>query len=138
MIPTTNDHEVLRALTFETDPSFTYKMLIDRNRIISTTDGQNAMVQAIYKILMTERFMYPIYSWNYGIELQDLFGRNMAYIEAELERRIKEALLTDDRITAVDGFSFSHQKKNSIYVEFTAHTTFGDVLSGKEFTNGNV
>ncbi len=138
MIPTTNNHEVLQALTFETDPTFTYKMLIEQNRIIGNTDGQEAMVQAIYKILMTERFVYPIYSWNYGIELQDLFGYNMAYIEAELERRIKEALLADDRITAVDSFSFSHPKKNSVHVEFIAHTTFGDILSGKEITNGNV
>lgn len=138
MIPATNDHEVLRALTFDTDPSFTYKILIERNRIIGNTDGQDAMAQAIYKILNTERYAYPIYSWNYGIELRDLFGRNMTYIAAELERRIREALLADDRITAVDGFSFSYPKKNAIHAEFKAHTIFGDVLTGKEFSNVTV
>lgn len=138
MIPATNDHEVLRSLTFETDPSYTYKILIDRKRIIGNTDGQQAMIQAIYKILNTERYAYPIYSWNYGIELRDLFGYNMAYIAAELERRIKEALLADERISSVDGFSFSYPKKNAIHVEFTAYTIYGDVLIGKELENVTV
>lgn len=138
MLPTTNNHEVLQALTFKTDPSFTYKIVIDRNRISGYTDGQDAMVQAIYKILNTERYEFPIYSWNYGVELRDLFGMNMSYIAAELERRIREALLADDRITAVNGFSFSYPKKNSIYAEFTAHTIFGDIITGKELTDVNV
>ncbi len=138
MIPATNDHEVLRALTFDTDPSFTYKILIDQNRIAGYTDGQDAMIQAIYKILNTERYVYPIYSWNYGIELRDLFGQNMTYIAAELERRIREALLADERITLIDGFSFSYPKKNAIHVEFKAHTIFGDILTGKEFADVTV
>lgn len=138
MIPATNNHEVLRGLVFDTDPSFTYKILIDKDRIIGTTDGQDAMVQAIYKILNTERYVYPIYSWNYGIELRDLFGKNMTYIATELERRIKEALLADERITSVDNFSFSYPQKNAIYVTFTAHTIFGDIIMGKEFANVTV
>lgn len=138
MIPATNDHEVLRALMFETSPSYTYRILIEQKRIIGNTDGQRAMVQAIYKILNTERYVYPIYSWNYGIELRDLFGQNMTYIATELERRIKEALLADERITSVDGFSFLYPRKNAIHVEFMAHTIYGDILMGKEFEDVTV
>ncbi len=138
MIPATNDHEVLRALLFETDPSYTYKILIDSSQIKGNTDGQEAMVQVIYKILNTERYVYPIYSWNYGIELRDLFGQSMVYIATELERRIKEALLADERITAVDGFSFFYPSRNAIHVDFTAHTVFGDILTGKELENVTV
>ena len=138
MIPETNNHKVLREVTFETDPSFTYRMWPDALRITGTTDRQQAMIQAIWKILNTERYAYPIYSWTYGIELKDLYGHNMTYISPELERRIREALSPDDRITSVDNFSFSYPKRNSIYVQFTAHTIFGDMDIGKEFENVTV
>lgn len=138
MIPETNNHKVLREVTFETDPSFTYRMWPDDLRITGTTDRQQAMIQAIWKILNTERYAYPIYSWNYGVELKDLYGHNMTYISPELERRIREALSPDDRITSVDNFSFSYPKRNSIYVQFTAHTIFGDMDIGKEFENVTV
>ena len=138
MIPETNNHKVLREVTFETDPSFTYRMWPDALRITGTTDRQQAMIQAIWKILNTERYAYPIYSWNYGIELKDLYVHNMTYISPELERRIREALSPDDRITSVDNFSFSYPKRNSIYVQFTAHTIFGDMEIGKEFENVTV
>lgn len=138
MIPETNNHKVLREVTFETDPSFTYRMWPDALRITGTTDRQQAMIQAIWKILNTERYAYPIYSWNYGIELKDLYGYNMTYISPELERRIREALSPDDRITSVDNFSFSYPKRNSIYVQFTVHTIFGDMDIGKEFENVTV
>ena len=115
-----------------------YRMWPDALRITGTTDRQQAMIQAIWKILNTERYAYPIYSWNYGIELKDLYGHNMTYISPELERRIREALSPDDRITSVDNFSFSYPKRNSIYVQFTAHTIFGDMDIGKEFENVTV
>ena len=138
MIPETNDHKVLQELDFETDPSFTYHMLPEDQRIIGTTDGQEAMLQAIWKVLNTERYEYPIYSWNYGIELKDLYGKNMTYICPELERRIREALSADDRITSLDSFSFPYPERNAIYVQFVAHTIFGDAEIGKEFENVTV
>ena len=54
-------------------PGKNYRMLLESNRVVGTCDGKEAMKQVIYKILMTERFRYVIYSWNYGVELEDLF-----------------------------------------------------------------
>ena len=59
-------------------PSLTYKMQQDRNLLRGHTDGLEAVRQAIYKIIMTERYQYVMYSWNYGIELLDLFLRSPA------------------------------------------------------------
>ena len=56
------------------------------------------MKQAIYKILNTERYQYVMYSWNYGIETLDLYGEPVSWGCPELESRIREALMTDDRI----------------------------------------
>lgn len=112
-------------------PTHTYKMNLESNLIRGYTDGQEAMKQAIYKILNTERYQYVMYSWNYGIELLDLYGEPISYVCPELERRITEALTWDDRIQSVDNFEFNISKKGEILVTFTAHTVFGDVVAEK-------
>lgn len=112
-------------------PTHTYKMNLESNLIRGYTDGQEAMKQAIYKILNTERYQYVMYSWNYGIELLDLYGEPVSYVCPELERRITEALTWDDRIQTVDNFEFNISKKGKILVTFTAHTVFGDVVAEK-------
>lgn len=112
-------------------PTHTYKMNLESNLIRGYTDGQEAVKQAIYKILNTERYQYVMYSWNYGIELLDLYGEPVSYVCPELERRITEALTWDDRIQTVDNFEFNISKKGEILVTFTAHTVFGDVVAEK-------
>lgn len=112
-------------------PTHTYKMNLESNLIRGYTDGQEAMKQAIYKILNTERYQYVMYSWNYGIELLDLYGEPVSYVCPELERRITEALTWDDRIQSVDNFEFNISKKDEILVTFTAHTVFGNVVAEK-------
>lgn len=112
-------------------PTHTYKMNLESNLIRGYTDGQEAMKQAIYKILNTERYQYVMYSWNYGIELLDLYGEPVSYVCPELERRITEALTWDDRIQSVDNFEFNNSKKGEILVTFTAHTVFGNVVAEK-------
>ena len=115
----------------ETQPTNTYKMELESNLIRGYTDGQEAMKQAIFKILSTERYQYVMYSWNYGIELIDLYGEHVSYVCPELERRITEALTWDERIESVDNFEFDTSKKGEVLVTFTAHTIFGDVTAEK-------
>lgn len=107
-------------------PSKTYFMDIETERIRGFTDDINSMKQAVFKILNTERYQYVIYSWNYGIETIDLYGQNTAYVMSELKRRISEALLWDSRITSVDNFEFSTER-GKINCKFIVHTIFGDV-----------
>lgn len=115
----------------EEQPSRTYKMYLEQEVINGFTDGLDAMKQTIYMILNTERYQYIIYSWNYGIELIDLFGEPVTYVCPELERRITEALTQDDRILKVDAFSFDISEKGKVHVTFTAHTIFGEIETEK-------
>lgn len=121
-----------RDFIIEKQPSRTYKMDMDNCLIRGYTDGLEAMKQAIYKIIMTERYQYVMYSWNYGIELLNLFGEPVTYVCPELKRRISEALLWDDRIQSVDDFEFDFPKKGVVHVSFTAHTVFGDIKAERE------
>ena len=116
----------------ENQPTKTYQMNAEKVRVRGYIDGLEAMKQAIYKIILTERYQYVMYSWNYGIELLDLFGEPVSYICPELERRISEALLWDDRIQSVTDFEFDLSQKGVIHVSFTVHTIFGDVQAERE------
>lgn len=131
MIPTSNtilntEFEIKQA------PSLNYKMHFKENVINGLCDEREAMEQVIYKIINTERYQHVIYSWNYGIELADLFGEAIAYVCLELERRITEALMQDDRVTAVDSFLFTVSKKTVVHVAFVLHTIFGEIEAEKE------
>lgn len=126
MIPS-NNALLTTELNVVKQPSKQYKMNMDRNRILGICDGLEAVKQSVFKILNTERYAYIIYSWNYGIELNDLYGQPVMYVCPEIERRIQEALLQDDRITAVDEFEFDTSKKGVVSVSFTVHTFFGDL-----------
>ena len=130
MIPTTNTI-LNEELEFETLPSKDYKLHIEQNLINGFCDELEAMKQVVYKILSTERYDYIIYSWNYGIELKDLYGEPAPYVISELKRRITEALTQDERITSVDSFTFDTSVKKQVHVKFVVHTVFGDVDAEK-------
>lgn len=130
MIPSTNN--ILSTnLKIEKQPSKNYKLHIEHDTISGVCDSLVAMKQVIYKILNTERYQYIIYSWNYGIELLDLFGEPVSYVLPELQRRITEALVQDDRINSVDDFEFNIIEKRTVHVRFTVHTIFGDIQEEK-------
>lgn len=84
--------------------TLTHRMTEDR--VKGKVDGIKALEQAIYKILNTERYEYPIYTFTYGVELKKLVGKEQPYVRSELKRIVREALLQDDRILQVDGFRF--------------------------------
>lgn len=119
-------------LEVETQPSKNYKMHIQDDRISGTCDGIDAMEQVIYKILNTERYNYPIYTWNFGVEFSDLIGEPASYVCAEIERRITEALTQDDRIESVDDFEFDVSRKHEVVCTFIVHTIFGDMEKEQE------
>lgn len=124
MIPQGRYEELAAAFEMRRQPSKTYKMNSENQTIAKHTDGLDAIKQAVYKILNTERYQYVIYSWNYGIELQDLFGMPLPYVYPELKRRMTEALTWDDRIEDVTDFSFTHNR-GEVAVGFTVHTMAG-------------
>ena len=125
------DAGVLLDFSAARDPGFTFKLDIERGRVKGTTDEKDALLQAIYLVLNVQRYAYPIYSRNYGVELEDLIGKSKDYVMSESKRRITEALIQDDRITGVTGWDFETGKK-TITVHFTVNTIYGDIAAEKE------
>lgn len=109
----------------------TYKIDFETGRIIGFCDDIEALKQAIYLILNTERYEYLIYSDDYGSELKDLTGKEKDIAESEYKRRIKEALIQDDRINNIDNFIFNYNK-DSVLIKFIVSSIYGEFSIDKE------
>lgn len=130
MIPQTGD-DLRQDFVFTTLPSRTLKMDHDYKTINGTIDQIQAVEQAVFLILTTERYQWLIFSWDYGVELQNLIGKDPEYCIPEIERRIREALLQDGRITAVENFQFELNKRK-VLTTFTVISIFGEITTTLE------
>ena len=128
MIPVVDD--LVQDFEIETQPSKAFKINFDNYRMIGFIDGIDAVAQAVYLILNTERYEHVIFSWNYGVELVDLFGQPIPFVLPEIKRRITEALLQDDRIESVENFNFEVNKRQ-VHVTFNIQTIFGVINAEK-------
>src|SRR5690606_23686550 len=108
----------------EQQPSLTFGIDFDRGRVVGMVDGLESVKQAVFLILQTERYRHLIYTPDYGAELEGLIGRDPLFVQSELKRRIREALLQDDRIEDVTNFSIQFNGDNAL-VRFTVMSAFG-------------
>src|SRR5690606_2927338 len=118
----------------EQQPSLTYGIDFDRGRVVGMVDGLEAVKQAVFLILQTERYRHLIFTPDYGCELEGLIGRDPLFVQSEIKRRIREALLQDDRIEDVTNFDIQINGDSAL-VRFTVVTTFGDFEAEQEVTS---
>lgn len=113
-------------------PTRTYKVV--NGRVAGFIDGQDAMRQAIEKALLTERFVFDIYSDSYGVEYTDLIGEHIDLAKAEVERLITEAIIVDDRVLSIENFKIVEETKTSLTVNFEVSTVFGTLFISEGVT----
>lgn len=106
--------------------SYTYNINRNTNRISGYIDDKDAIIQAIYLILQTERYESMIYNWYYGVEFDGLIGKQRDYVASELQRVIREALTEDDRILEVSNFEITYTEDSALIV-FLVETNIGDI-----------
>lgn len=131
MIPSTAGF-LTRELEIKEQPGLTYRMDLNGDSVRGCVDGREAVKQAVFRILQTERYQYIIYPWWYGIETLDLYGEPVNWVCAELERRITEALLVDSRIISVTDFAHDASVKGAVHTTFTVNTVYGAISAEKE------
>lgn len=106
-------------------PSRTWRIDFGKGRILGMVDGIEAVKQAAYKILQTQRYKYLAYSFNYGHELESVIGLSPLFVKSELTRIIQEALKQDDRIQRIENLQTTIAG-DSITATFTVVTNFGN------------
>jgi len=111
-------------------PSLTYRLDLNRGRIIGRVDGIEAVKQFIMKALITPRFRCIIYDNQYGSELKETViakDASREYVETEIPRLVKDALFIDSRILDIYDFTFSFED-DSAFIKFTVNTIFGETV----------
>lgn len=110
-------------------PSKTYRLDLDKGRIVGYADGQEACQQAIRKALITPRFKCLIYDNQYGSEIEDAVTVNDAtreYIRSVVQGFVEDCLKPDTRILGVSNFTFEFLEDGA-YISFDADTIFGKI-----------
>ena len=89
-------------------------------------EGLEAIRVWIWCCLKTERFRHPIYSWDYGVSMEQYIGGaySKEYIETDCEAEIREALMINPYITGITDFKIQFSK-DKLNISFLVETKFG-------------
>lgn len=123
MIP--NQESQITEMDLVVQSSKTYKVEWAENTIEGMIDDYDAVYQAVQKILNTERSSYPVYTSNYGVELERLIGKDLSFVQTDLPRVLTEALTADERITGIQNLKILSNEGDTLEVEFDVITIFG-------------
>lgn len=91
-------------------------------------EGLAALRQTVFLLLQTEQNRWPVFSDRFGVALEELLGQPAAYVIPEAERRVREALLQDDRILAVEDFRFEREAC-WLKVAFVVKSVYGELAT---------
>lgn len=128
MLPRSSKNAKVIAIKY---PSKTYKIDFDKKRIVRDCNGLESVVQAVRKLLFTERYAYSIYGSDYGVELWQMIGKDLPYVEATIGLRITAALKQDNRVIEVKDITVAKIDHQSLLITFVVVTEFGDAsISG--------
>ena len=107
----------------------------DKNDFRYDSNGQHIIVSGndalkiwIYKALMTERFRYLAYSWQYGLEVRPYIAKVMGVQErySEMKRIIIECLMVNPYIKSIDRIDFTAEREK-LTVDIGLTTIYGEV-----------
>lgn len=129
----TSGLDLSAGVRFEEQPSRTWYINKETNRIQGECDGLEAVRQAVEIILNVERFRWQIYSPYSGMQWEGLIGQDPGYVASELQRRIRDALSVDSRVTGLSDFSYS-VSGNALTASLTVNTVYGDTQTTVEVT----
>lgn len=93
--------------------------LLDEN-MGALCDGKEALIGWIACVLSTERFSYPIFSSDYGVE----YDHRRVMSDSDLQNAITDALEHDERILGIRDFTIT-RKGESVSAAFTVESVYG-------------
>lgn len=121
--------DISAGVSFEQNPSRTWG--ISGDRITQDVDGLPAVRQAVETILHVERFRWQIYKAYSGMQWNGLIGQDSGYVALEVQRRIREALIMDDRVRGISDFTYTLDG-DVLTASFTVNTVYGDTQTTVE------
>jgi hypothetical protein len=100
-------------------------------------NGHTAWEQWCVMAVMTQRFAYPVYSNDYGAELDEAVRQeDRGAVEADVEQTVTETLMVDPRTKLVRDFAFRWEG-DQLFVSFVAESVIGDAERLEVMVHGN-
>lgn len=131
VLPDSGNANISTGVTFIQQPSLTWYINKDSNRIQGEVDNLEAVRQSVEIILNVERFRWQIYSPNSGMQWDGLLGQNPGYVASEVQRRIKDALSVDERVLGISNFEYT-MDGDSMTCSLTVNTVYGQTQTTVE------
>lgn len=91
-------------------------------------EGKGAIKVWIWLALQTPRYRYYAYTWDYGIEYEELIGQGYTdeYIETEVRRMTEDCLLVHEDIQSILDFEVN-RKGDILTLSFVVDTIYGTI-----------
>lgn len=118
--------DLSKGIVFQDQPSLTWIADPVTHRLRGRGDNYEAVRQAVEVIVNVERFQWQIYTPNFGTDFDHLLGRDAGYVASELQRRLADAFLPDNRILGISDFAYT-VRDTVLTASVTVNTVFGDV-----------
>lgn len=125
------DEYLAEEVEMEDEPTKTYRLDFDTGEFSGMVDDEDALKQFIIKALTTKRAHFHMYTDDYGCELEYLIGSDVseAFIQAEIPRMVREALIYDDRIDDVSNVT-ADKVGDSIFIDVEVESIYGNITQG--------
>lgn len=131
MLPENSIEEIAQEVKFYK----AYKIDFEKKRIGKIIDGKEALEQAVRMALMVQRYKYPAFSHSYGTDYSEVFSEGYSKAMGRLKNAVCDSLECDERIKAVDNFSFERRGAKMI-VSFRVLSVYGAIESEIEVEDG--
>ena len=94
----------------------------------TTVTGLEAIKVWIWLALHVERYRFPIYTWQYGAELDQYIGKGYSqeYLEADVQETIEDCLMQNEHITALSDFEVA-LNGDKLSISFHVETDIGGI-----------
>lgn len=91
-------------------------------------EGSEAVKIWAWLALQSARYRYPIYTWQYGSELESLIGTQWSdeYTESQCKKMIEECLKENPNIEGIKNFECKMSDRDKLTASFTLVTKFGE------------
>ncbi len=103
-----------------------FEIDFDKKTIGTLIGGKEALLQAVRVALMTQRHKYAVFSSYYGTDYEGAFDEGYSKAIGKLKNAIYDSLIYDERINAVDSFSFERYG-TKIIVKFRIVSIYGQI-----------
>ena len=126
--PRAADPSGVSGLYVETAWDFEKNRPIYKNGAPVLITGKDAVFVWAYNALQTPRFIYDIFTWDYGNELESLIGKPFTdeLKQSEAPRYIRECLMINPYITDVKDITVSFFDSH-LEISCTIVTVYGEV-----------